>query len=144
MVSFRECATEERQLVCLARVLLQRSKIVILDEPTSHVDPQTGQIIWNVVREKLKESTVNSSSSEHHQRLWYDFGFKKWGGWWIWWVWFTNEYRISNIIKWFGWNFLRVTPNSKENALGTRLSRCSTSLSNMRGSGHDIVQNSTE
>ena len=48
----------ERQLVCLARVLLQRSKIVILDEPTSHVDPQTEQIIWNVVREKLKESTV--------------------------------------------------------------------------------------
>ena len=48
----------ERQLICLARVLLQRNKIVILDEPTSHVDPETEQTIWNVVREKLKESTV--------------------------------------------------------------------------------------
>ena len=48
----------ERQLVCLARVLLQQSKIIILDEPTSHVDPETEKTIWNVVRQKLKDSTV--------------------------------------------------------------------------------------
>jgi len=48
----------ERQLICLARVLLQQNKIVILDEPTAHVDPETEQTIWNVVHEKLKESTV--------------------------------------------------------------------------------------
>ena len=48
----------ERQLICLARVLLQQNKIVILDEPTAHVDPETEQTIWSVVREKLKDSTV--------------------------------------------------------------------------------------
>ena len=48
----------ERQLICLARVLLQQNKIVILDEPTAHVDPETEQTIWNVVREKLKDCTV--------------------------------------------------------------------------------------
>ena len=48
----------ERQLICLARVLLQQNKIIVLDEPTAHVDPQTEQTIWNVVREKLKNSTV--------------------------------------------------------------------------------------
>ena len=48
----------ERQLICLARVLLQQNKIVILDEPTAHVDPKTEQTIWNIVREKLKDSTV--------------------------------------------------------------------------------------
>ena len=48
----------ERQLICLARVLLQQSKIVILDEPTAHVDLETERTIWNVVREKLKDSTV--------------------------------------------------------------------------------------
>ena len=48
----------ERQLICLARVLLQQNKIVILDEPTAHVDPDTEQTIWNVVREKLRDSTV--------------------------------------------------------------------------------------
>ena len=48
----------ERQLICLARVLLQQSKIIILDEPTAHVDPDTEQTIWNIVREKLSYSTV--------------------------------------------------------------------------------------
>ena len=48
----------ERQLICLARVLLQQNKIIILDEPTAHVDPDTEQTIWNVVSEKLKDSTV--------------------------------------------------------------------------------------
>ena len=48
----------ERQLICLARMLLQQNKIIILDEPTAHVDPETEQTIWKVVREKLKESTV--------------------------------------------------------------------------------------
>jgi len=48
----------EKQLICLARVLLQESKIVILDEPTAHVDPKTEQIIHETIREKLKTSTV--------------------------------------------------------------------------------------
>ena len=48
----------ERQLICLARVLLQKNKIIILDEPTAHVDPGTEETIWRVVREKLKDCTV--------------------------------------------------------------------------------------
>lgn len=48
----------ERQLLCLARTLLQQSKIVILDEPTAHVDPYTERTIWNTVHEKLSSSTV--------------------------------------------------------------------------------------
>ena len=48
----------ERQLICLARVLLHQKKIVILDEPTAHVDPDTERTIWNVVREKLRDCTV--------------------------------------------------------------------------------------
>ena len=48
----------EEQLICLARVFLHQKKIVILDEPTAHVDPETEQKVWNIVGEKLKESTV--------------------------------------------------------------------------------------
>ena len=48
----------ERQLICLARTLLRQSKIVILDEPTANVDPNTERTIWTTVREKLKNSTV--------------------------------------------------------------------------------------
>ena len=48
----------ERQLVCLARTLMQNNRIVILDEPTAHVDPITEQTIWKTVHEKLKDCTV--------------------------------------------------------------------------------------
>ena len=48
----------ERQLVCLTRTLLQQSKIVILDEPTAHVDPNTERTIWKTVHDKLQNSTV--------------------------------------------------------------------------------------
>ena len=51
-------STGERQLICLARTLLKRSNIVILDEPTAHVDPNTEKTIWSTVHEKLKNSTV--------------------------------------------------------------------------------------
>ena len=45
-------------MICLARVLLHRSMIIILDEPTAHVDPKTEHKMWRVVREKLKDCTV--------------------------------------------------------------------------------------
>ena len=48
----------EKQLLCLARVLLQGSKMVILDEPTAHVDPKTEQIIHETIRKRLKNSTI--------------------------------------------------------------------------------------
>ena len=48
----------ERQLLCLARVLLQQNKVLILDEPTAHVDPSTERIIQTTVRNQLKECTV--------------------------------------------------------------------------------------
>ena len=48
----------ERQLVCLARTLVQDNRIVILDEPTAHVDPITEQTIWKTVHEKLNNCTV--------------------------------------------------------------------------------------
>ena len=61
----------ERQLICLARILLQQNKIIILDEPTAHVDPDTEQTIWNVVREKLRDATVITIAHplKHNKRL---------------------------------------------------------------------------
>lgn len=42
----------------LSPCFVKKSKIVILDEPTAHVDPATEQTVWRVVREKLKGFTV--------------------------------------------------------------------------------------
>ena len=45
----------ETQLICLARVLLQESKITILHEPTAHVDPKPEQIIHETIRKKTEK-----------------------------------------------------------------------------------------
>ncbi|KAF9783049.1 hypothetical protein IL306_010591 [Fusarium sp. DS 682] len=48
----------QRQLFCLARVLLSHSKIVLLDEPTSSVDNATDKEVRQVMREVIHGRTV--------------------------------------------------------------------------------------
>ena len=47
-----------RQLLCFARAILRKSKIIILDEATSSVDQNTEDIITNAVDVMFKDSTV--------------------------------------------------------------------------------------
>ena len=47
-----------RQLLCVARAILRKSKIIILDEATSSVDQKTEDIISNAVDTMFKDSTV--------------------------------------------------------------------------------------
>ncbi len=50
----------------IARALLHKPKILILDEPTTGLDPQTRKLLWNVISELRKKENMTVFLTTHY------------------------------------------------------------------------------
>ena len=54
----RNLSNGERQLICIARALIKKPKILLMDEATSNIDPNTDKKIQKLIKEEFKKSTI--------------------------------------------------------------------------------------
>lgn len=56
----------QRRRIDIARALLHKPKILILDEPTTGLDPQTRKLLWNVIYELRKKENMTVFLTTHY------------------------------------------------------------------------------
>ena len=56
----------QRRRIDIARALIHKPKILILDEPTTGLDPQTRNLLWNVIAELRKSEEMTVFLTTHY------------------------------------------------------------------------------
>ena len=56
----------QRRRIDVARALLNRPKILILDEPTTGLDPQTRKMLWNVISRLRQNENLSVFLTTHY------------------------------------------------------------------------------
>ena len=56
----------QRRRIDIARALLHRPKILVLDEPTTGLDPQTRNLLWNVIHDLRKQENMTVFLTTHY------------------------------------------------------------------------------
>jgi ABC-type multidrug transport system fused ATPase/permease subunit len=70
----RNLSQGQRQLIGLARAVLRRSAIIILDEATASIDAETATQMQRVLQEDLKESTIITIAHRPEAMVLSDYG----------------------------------------------------------------------
>ena len=58
LVTNESLSVGERQLLCICRAFLKKSKIVLVDEATANIDKKNDKLIQDVIGNKFANSTV--------------------------------------------------------------------------------------
>jgi len=56
----------QRRRIDIARALLHNPKILILDEPTTGLDPQTRKLLWNVISKLRQDNKMTVFLTTHY------------------------------------------------------------------------------
>lgn len=56
----------QRRRVDIARALIHKPKILILDEPTTGLDPQTRKLVWNSIQKIRKQDNITVFLTTHY------------------------------------------------------------------------------
>lgn len=51
-------ASGEKQLICICRAVLQKNKVVLMDEATANIDVKTEETIQKLIHTEFVDSTV--------------------------------------------------------------------------------------
>ena len=65
----------QRRRIDIARALLHRPKILVLDEPTTGLDPQTRNLLWQVVGKLRREENLTVFLTTHYMEEAADAGY---------------------------------------------------------------------